>query len=99
MSRSTPPPRQPRGHRTPIAAAALCLALAVPASATATPGPVRQSNAVTADVATGSQLSVMYPTVTTLFNQMTPDGNHIYLDSPTDLNHPGVITSHAPWDV
>jgi hypothetical protein len=83
----------------PFAAVMLGLSLALPASAAATPGPIRQASQVSMDAATGSQLSVMYPTVTTLFNQMTPDGNHIYLDSPTDLNHPGVITSHAPWDV
>jgi hypothetical protein len=100
MSHAGTPLRRPlRGHGMPFAAVMLGLSLALPASAAATPGPIRQASQVSMDAATGSQLSVMYPTVTTLFNQMTPDGNHIYLDSPTDLNHPGVITSHAPWDV
>ncbi len=100
MSHAGTPLRRPlRGHGMPFAAVMLGLSLALPASAAATPGPIRQTSQVSTDAAVGSQLSVMYPTVTTLFNQMTPDGNHIYLDSPTDPNHPGVMTSHAPWDV
>src|SRR4051794_38463134 len=103
MSRITTPPRRPRRpQRTPIAATLMCLALALPASAAAAQsGPTPAGPRMSLNAAPPTpRLTVLYPDITTLFNQITPDGAHIYVDSHTNLAAPaGEVESSQPWDV
>ena len=101
MGRSATLPRRHAAHRTPIAAGILCLAVALPATALAHAQPVARDATVTANVVPPTpRLQVLYPDITTLFNQITPDGGHVYLDSPTDLVTPtNPVEAHQPWDV